>query len=135
MKLSKSTKIIVGFILWPLIIAIPQFNSNYATGLLIGKLNYGEIPVEFYLGLVSGIFAALLFWGLSLLLSKILFAITKMSFKESTIFFVLSIIFFSLTLLIHGNNLYKAFSLDEKKVNAARELLKQHETDKPVKGN
>lgn len=66
MALSKKSIIIIGFILWPFIIAIPQFNLNYSTGLLTGELNYGEIPSQFYLGLISGLFVALFFWGLDM---------------------------------------------------------------------
>jgi hypothetical protein len=40
MRLSKSRILLIGFILWPLIVAIPQFNLNYTPGLLFGKLNY-----------------------------------------------------------------------------------------------
>lgn len=63
MRLSKNKILFIGFILWPLIVAIPQFNLNYSLGLLTGKLNYGELPLEFYMGLISGLFGALFFWG------------------------------------------------------------------------
>ena len=70
-NLSKAQIIIIGFLLWPLIIAVPQFTNNYSVGLLDGTINVGQIPSQFYIGLFSGLFAALVFFGLSYLLSKL----------------------------------------------------------------
>ena len=102
MRLSKIKILVIGFILWPLIIAIPQFNLNYSTGLLTGKLKYGEIPFQFYAGLASGLFAALLFWGISILLAKLITKVRKKESKGSTTFLYITLFFFALMLLTQG---------------------------------
>jgi hypothetical protein len=128
MKLSKINILLIGFILWPLIVAIPQFNLNYTPGLLTGKLNYGEIPPQFYLGLVSGLFAALFFWGLGILVAKVITKVRKKEFKGSTTYFYITVFFFFLMLITQSENLYTALTLDEDKVRETRELIKQYES-------
>ena len=132
-KLSKIAILIVGVILWPLIIAIPQFNLHYSTGLLNGTLNYGEIPKEFFLGLASGLFAALLFSGISILLAKIITAVRKKELKGSTTFFFVTLLFFVLMLITQSKRLYSALKLDEKKVNETRELIKEYKIREGIK--
>ena len=127
MKLSKNKIVLIGFILWPIIIAIPQFNLNYFSGLISGRLNYGEIPYQFYLGLVSGLFAALLFWGISILVAKVITKVRKDELKGSTTYFYVTLFFFALMVITQGHNFYKAFTLDENKVNEVRELIQQYE--------
>ena len=128
MQLSKKTILIIGFILWPVIIAIPQFNLNYSTGLLTGKLNYGEIPVEFYLGLISGLFSALFFWGIGILVAKIINKVSRNELRGSIIYFYITLFFFALMLITQGNNFYMALTFDENKVKEAREMIKQYES-------
>ena len=128
MKLSKNSIIIIGFILWPLIIAIPQFNLNYSSGLLTGKLNYGEIPLQFYAGLASGLFAALFFFGIGILVAKGITKFRKKELRGSTTYFYFTIFFFSLMLITQGKKFYTAITLDEDKVKETRELLKQYES-------
>jgi hypothetical protein len=127
MKLSKIKILIIGFILWSLIIAIPQFNLNYSTGLLTGKLKYGEIPSQFYAGLIAGLFAALLIWGISILLSKLITKVRKKESKGSITFLYITLFFFALMLLTQGKKLYAALNYDEVKVNETRELIRQYE--------
>jgi hypothetical protein len=127
MLLSKKTILLIGFILWPIIIAIPQFNLNYSSGLLTGKLSYGEIPSQFYLGLVSGLFVALIFWGISVLLAKLITKVRKKELKGSTAYFYITIIFFALMSLTQGKMFYTALNLDEAKVNETREMIEQYE--------
>jgi hypothetical protein len=127
MKLSKIKILIIGFILWSLIIAIPQFNLNYSTGLLTGKLKYGEIPSQFYAGLIAGLFAALMIWGTSILLAKLITKVIKEELKGSITFFYITLFFFVLMLLTHGKKLYTALNYDEAKVNETRELIRQYE--------
>jgi hypothetical protein len=129
MRLSKIRILLIGFILWPLIIGIPQFNSNYTPGLLTGKLNYGEIPPQFYLGLISGLFAALFFWGMGILVAKVITRFGKKEFRGSTTYFYITIFFFSLMLLTQSKNLYIGLTLEEGKVRETRELIKQYESD------
>jgi len=93
MNLSKKSILVIGIILWPLIIAIPQFNLHYSTGLLNGTLNYGEMPNEFFIGLATGLFAVILFWGISFLLAKMITAIRKKELKTSFTFFLLHYFF------------------------------------------
>ncbi len=131
---SKSRKIIFGFILWPLIIAIIQFNLNYQTGLLNGKLKYGEIPDEVFLGLFSGLFGAFVFWGLAIILAKIISLIAKKEFKGSTIFFIGTLFFFSIFLITQTKSLYDSLSLNETKVKEAREMVKKYEAIEESKG-
>jgi len=133
MRLSKSRILLIGFILWPLIVAIPQFNLNYTPGLLFGKLNYGEIPVQFYLGLVSGVFAALFFWGTGILIAKVISKFRKKEFRGSTTYFYITMLFFSLMLITQSKNLYIGLTLDEDKVRKTRELIKQYESDETSK--
>jgi len=128
MGLSKNIILIIGFILWPLIIAIPQFNFNYPSGLLTGKLNYGEMPPEFYAGLVSGLFSALFFWGMGILVAKVITKVRKKELRGSTTYFYITIFFFSLMLITQGKNFYKALTLDEDKVKETLELIKQYES-------
>jgi hypothetical protein len=125
MGLSKNSILIIGFILWPLIIAIPQFNLNYTSGLLTGKLNYGEIPSQFYAGLVSGLFAALFFWGVGILVAKVITKVRKKELRGSTTYFYITIFFFALMLTTQGKNFYAALTLDEGKVKETRELIKR----------
>lgn len=128
MGLSKKGTLIIGFILWPLIIAIPQFNLNYYSGLLTGKLNYGEVPSQFYAGLVSGLFAALFFWGAGILVAKVITKVRKKEIRGSITFFYITIFFFTLMLITQGKNFYAALTLDEDKVKETRELINQHES-------
>ncbi len=128
MRISKNIILIIGFILWPAIIAIPKFNLNYSTGLLTGRLNYGEIPVEFYLGLISGLLCALLFWGAGVLVARFINKVTRKELRGSIIYFYITLFFFALMLITQGNNFYTALTLDENKVNEARELIKQYES-------
>ena len=132
-RLSKNSIIIIGFILWPIIIAIPQFNLNYSSGLLNGKLNYGEIPSQFYAGLASGLFAALFFWGIGILVAKAITKVRKKELSGSTTYFYITIFFFTLMLITQGKNLYTALTLDEDKVKETRELIKQYESSETNK--
>ncbi len=128
LRLSKNKILIIGFILWPLIIAIPQFNLNYSSGLLTGRLNYGEIPSEFYLGLVSGLFVALFFWGISIFIAKVITKIRKVELRGSTIYFYTTLFFLTLMIISQSRGLYTALTLDENKVKETRELIKQYES-------
>ncbi len=128
MRLSKNTILLIGFILWPLIIAIPQFNSKYSTGLLTGKLEYGEIPPEFYVGLISGLFGALFFWGIGILVAKVITKFRKTELRGSITYFYITLFFFSLMLITQSKNFYIAITLDKDKVKETRELIKQYES-------
>lgn len=126
-NLSKGIKIILGFILWPIIIAIPQFNYHYSTGLLNGQLEFGEMPVELYLGLISGLFAALLVWGIGLIIALVTNSIKKEgNYKGSSTFFIITIVFFLLMLFTQGGNFYKTLTLEEDKVMESREKIKEY---------
>ncbi len=128
MGLSKNKILLIGFILWPVIIAIPQFNLNYSIGLLNGTLNYGEIPSQFYLGLVTGLFAALFFWGISILIAKLITKVRKVELKGSIVYFYTTLFFFTLMIISQSRGLYAALTLDENNVKETRELIKQYET-------
>ena len=128
MGLSKNKILLIGFILWPAIIAIPQFNLNYSIGLLNGTLNYGEIPSQFYLGLVTGLFAALFFWGISILIAKLITKVRKVELKGSIVYFYTTLFFFTLMIISQSRGLYAALTLDENNVKETRELIKQYET-------
>ena len=132
LRLSKNKILIIGFILWPVIIAIPQFNLNYSSGLLTGRLNYGEIPSEFYLGLVSGLFLALFFWGISILIAKVITKFRKKELRGSTIYFYTTLFFFTLMIISQSRGLYTALTLDENKVKETRELIKQYESRESI---
>jgi hypothetical protein len=127
MRLSKIKILIIGFILWSLIIAIPQFNLNYPTGLLSGKLKYGEIPSQFYAGLIAGLFAALLIWGISILLAKLITKVRKKESKGSITFLYITLFFFAFMFLTQGKKLYTALNYDEAKVNETRKLIRQYQ--------
>jgi hypothetical protein len=129
MKIKNKLILLVGFILWPLIIAIPQFNANYAPGLLNGTLKYREIPAQFYIGLISGIFASGLVWILSFIIANL---VTKGRNKEdsrSIIFISLTLFFFAFMLFSEMTDLLRALNLDEQKVIEARELIKQYDSN------
>ena len=128
MGLSKNKILLIGFILWPVIIAIPQFNLNYSIGLLNGTLNYGEIPSQFYLGLVTGLFAALFFWGISVLIAKLITKVRKAELKGSIVYFYITLFFFTLMIISQSRGLYRALTLDENNVKETRELIKQYES-------
>jgi hypothetical protein len=128
MGLSKNKILLIGFILWPVIIAIPQFNLNYSIGLLNGTLNYGEIPSQFYLGLVTGLFAALFFWGISILIAKLITKVRKVELKGSIVYFYITLFFFTLMIISQSRGLYRALTLDENNVKETRELIKQYES-------
>lgn len=128
MRLSKNKILLIGFILWPVIIAIPQFNLNYSIGLLNGTLNYGEIPSQFYLGLVAGLFAALFFWGISILIAKLITKVRKVELKGSIVYFYTTLFFFTLMIISQSKGLYTALTLDENNIKETRELIKQYET-------
>ena len=128
MGLSKNKILLIGFILWPVIIAIPQFNLNYSIGLLNGTLNYGEIPSQFYLGLVTGLFAALFFWGISILIAKLITKVRKVELKGSIVFFYTTLFVFTLMVISQSRGLYTALTLDENNIKETREMIKQYET-------
>ena len=128
MGLSKNKILLIGFILWPVIIAIPQFNLNYSIGLLNGTLNYGEIPSQFYLGLVTGLFAALFFWGISILIAKLITKVRKVELKGSIVYFYTTLFFFTLMVISQSRGLYTALTLDENNIKETREMIKQYET-------
>ena len=132
--MKKVYKIILSFILWPLIIAVPQYNLYYASGLASGKLQFGETPVEFYLGLVSGIFGALMFWGLAILISKVISKINKKEFKSHNLFFIISLVFFAITIFTQGEKLYKSLTLEESKVREVQQRIERLNKDKGRKG-
>ena len=123
---TKSTKLIIGFILWSIIIATPQFTYHYTNGLLNGKLQIGEMPIELYSGLVSGLFAALIVWGASILLASLISTISNKSLKGSSLFLFISLFFFTLMIITHGKNVYYALTLEGTKVKEARELIKDY---------
>lgn len=127
MRFLKNKTLLIGLILWPITIAIPQFNLNYTTGILNGKLNYGEIPPEFFLGLISGLFAALFFWVIGIMVSKVVAKVRKKEIRGSTIYFYITLFFFALMLITQSNSFYRALTLDKDKVNEARELIKEYE--------
>lgn len=127
MQLSKNKILLICFILWPLIIAIPQFTSNYLNDILFGRLNYGDIPEEIYAYLFSGVFAALFFWVISILLSKVITKIRKKEVRGSITYFYITIFFFALMLITQGKRFYTILTLDEAKVKEVRELIKQNE--------
>ena len=128
MQFSKTNILIIGFILWPIIIAIPQFNLHYAPDLLSGKLNYGEIPVQFYLGLIAGLFSALFFWGISFLISKLISKIRKKEIITSITFLYITLFFFAVMLISQSKSFYLALTFKESKVKEARELIEQYES-------
>ena len=127
--MKKIYKIILSFILWSAIIAIPQYNWHYTAGLITGKLKYGEIPVEFYLGLFSGLFGALLFWGLAILITKL---ISRTKFKDvqsHNLFFGISITFFVFVIYSQGEVLYKALTLEESKVREVQQMVRDYRSN------
>ena len=128
--MKKVYKIILSFILWPLIIAVPQYNLHYASGLASGKLQFRETPVEFYLGLVSGIFGALIFWGLAILISKVISKINKKEIKSYNLFFIISLVFFGITIFTQGENIYKSLTLEESKVREVQQKIERLNKDK-----
>ena len=133
MSLTKKTILILGFILWPLIIAIPQFNLNYIPGLLNGKVKYGEIPYQFYMGLISGFFISFIFWGISILISLLITKIRKVETRGSLTYFYITLFFLAGMLITQGKTFYIALTLEEEKVITVREMLKNYKSNESIR--
>ena len=78
--------------------------------------------------LTAVLFAALFFWGVGILVAKVITKVRKKELRGSTTYFYITIFFFALMLTIQGKNFYAALTLDEGKVKETRELIKQHES-------
>lgn len=125
-KLSKKTKISLGILFWALIIAIPQFLINYTTGLLSGKLSYGQIPVQFYLGLISGVIFGAIFYFILKGVIKLLIKFGGLNIDVVNAFFMITGILLMIMFLLQGNNLYVALTLKEENVRDAQQLIKSY---------
>ena len=122
--------LLIGFILWPIIIAIPQFNMYYTSGLLSGKLKYGEIPLQFYAGLFAGLFAALLMWGFGILVANAITKVRKSELRGSTAYFYITLLFFTLMLITQGKDFYTELNFNANQVKETREMIKKYESSK-----
>ncbi|TBH70693.1 hypothetical protein [Aquirufa antheringensis] len=125
-KLSNKTKISLGILFWALIIAIPQFLVNYTTGLLSGKLIYGQIPVQFYLGLISGAIFGMIFYFIVKAVIKLLIKFGGLNIDVVNAFFMITSILLIIVFLLQGNNLYVALTLKEENVRDAQQLIKSY---------
>lgn len=127
MKISNRQIIIIGFVIWPLIIAIPQFNAKYSIGIISGKLSHGQIPVEFYLGLFSGILASLFFIGIAYLISSLTNRIFKKNTKGPTIYLYITCFFFTLLILTQSVTFIQLIRLDKEHVKKIQEKIIEYE--------
>lgn len=129
MNYFKNKNILIGIFLWQLIIAIPQFNMNYSTGLLSGKLEYGQIPNEFYFGLFAGIIGSLFFLGAGILVLRLCKRFGVKEMNGPKIYLYITLLFFTIMLLTQGKDFYNLISLDEIKVKEARQLIIDYESN------
>ena len=129
MNYFKNKNILIGIFLWPLIIAIPQFNMNYSTGLLSGKLEYGQIPNEFYFGLFAGIIGSLFFLGAGILVLRLCKRFGVKDMNGPKIYLYITLLFFTIMLLTQGKDFYNLLTLDEIKVKEARQLIIDYESN------
>lgn len=125
-KLPNKTKFSLGILFWAFIIAIPQFLINYTTGLLSGKLSYGQIPVQFYLGLISGAIFGVIFYFIVKAVMKLLIKFGGLNIDVVNSFFMITSILLIIVLLLLGNNLYVALTLKEENVRDAQQLIKSY---------
>lgn len=127
MKLSNRKIFIIGFVIWPLVIAIPQFNTKYSLGLISGKLSHGQIPVEFYLGLFSGVFVSLVFLGLGYTISSLINRIFKITTKGPTVYLYITCFFFTLLIITQSVTFFRLINLDKEHVRKLRERIIEYE--------
>ena len=128
MKLNSGIKVLLAIAMWALIIAIPQFNLNYTIGLYTGRLKHGEIPLEFYGGIGTGIIVGFIFWGVMALLVKIISALFKTQVKTATVFIVLTSIIFAFMLFTQGETLYTSLSISEEQVRETLQAIEDYKS-------
>ncbi len=102
---------------------------NYSTGLLSGKLEYGQIPNEFYFGLFAGIIGSLFFLGAGILVLRLCKRFGVKEMNGPKIYLYITLLFFTIMLLTQGKDFYNLLTLDEIKVKEARQLIIDYESN------
>lgn len=117
---------IIGFLLWPIIIATPFVVNAYVSKLSTLEIEYGQIPEsDLILGLLSGFFASFIFIGLSYLISNIIYFFNKSTkIVGSKIYLILTILSFLLLTISYGGKTYDALTLEKDNVEAIQNRIK-----------
>jgi cobalamin biosynthesis protein CobD/CbiB len=122
MKKNKTLMIIFGLIMWPIIIATPLVISEYLMGLAKSELKFGEIPeAQLMLGIMSGLFGALIFIGISYFIAFII----KKIVSGAHIFFVITCLLTVLFIATNGKKVIDVLSLEKDNVEIMQKRIQE----------
>jgi uncharacterized membrane protein (UPF0182 family) len=130
MKTRKNILMILfGFVMWPIIIATPRVVNAYVQKLITSEIEFREIPqFELMTGLLSGVFAALIFIGISYLLAFIVSKFRKNStFNGATMFFIITCLGTLLLVTSYGSKVIEALSFEKENVENIQDRIKKLE--------
>ena len=121
--------ILFGFVMWPIIIATPRVVNAYVQKLITSEIEFREIPqFELMTGLLSGVFAAFIFIGISYLLAFIVSKLRKGStFNGVTMFFVITCLGTLLLITSYGSKVIEALSFEKENVENIQKRIKELE--------
>tara|TARA_B100000242_G_C43048254_1_gene489427 strand:- start:1481 stop:1873 length:393 start_codon:yes stop_codon:yes gene_type:complete len=127
MKKNKTLMVIFGLIMWPIIIATPLVISEYLMGLAKSELKFGEIPeAQLMLGIMSGLFGALIFIGISYFIAFIIKKIKKSSIVSGAhIFFVITCLLTVLFIATNGKKVIDVLSLEKDNVEMMQKRIQE----------
>lgn len=121
--------ILFGFVMWPIIIATPRVVNAYVQKLITSEIEFREIPqFELMTGLLSRVFAAFIFIGISYLLAFIVSKLRKGStFNGVTMFFVITCLSTLLLITSYGSKVIEALSFEKENVENIQKRIKELE--------
>ena len=129
MKYKNILMLTFGLIMWPIIIATPRVVDSYFIKLAKSEIAFQEIPrADLWIGIFSGLFAALLFIGFSYLLALIISLIKKSSIINGpNIFFIATCLFTILLIKRYGGKVKTALLLERDNVEKIQDKIKEFE--------
>jgi len=118
---------IFGLIMWPIIIATPPVISAYFQGLLKSELELGEIPKSILmLGLISGLFTALIFIAISYLIAFIIKKFKKSALINGPfVFFIITCLLTVLFISSYGKTAVDVIKLEKDNVEMMKKIIKE----------
>jgi len=127
MKNKKSSMIIFGLIMWPIIIATPPVIKAYFFGLVKSELKLGEIPKSILmLGLFSGLFTALIFIAISYLIAFIIKKFKKSALINGPfVFFIITCLLTVLFISSYGKTAVDVIKLEKDNVEMMKKIIKE----------
>jgi hypothetical protein len=123
----KKLMIVIGFIAWPIIIAVPHTINVYVSKLLNSEIKFQELPqVDLALGLVSGLLLAFLLIGISYFLAYLLTEKKERNiFNGPFIFLVITCLGIILLTFSYGKRLVDTLGLEKENVEIIQKRLKK----------